>query len=113
MKLPSLNCPRCGKGKLFSSYIKLKINKNCSECGLRLDDYDIGDGPAYFGIFIVSFLVPILAIVVEINFAPALWIHALLWFPSIIFFSYIVLIFSKAMFVKIEYNLKKDGTDKS
>ncbi|HCR85932.1 MAG TPA: hypothetical protein DIV86_04570 [Alphaproteobacteria bacterium] len=105
LKLPSLKCPQCKNANMFASYFKLKLRDKCPSCGLEIGNFDVADGPAYFGIFIVSFLVPILAIIVEVNFSPALWGHALLWVPAIILFSYIVLIYSKAMFVNIEYRL--------
>lgn len=107
MKKISLYCPKCQKGKLFKSFLHLKLKSKCSNCSLDFENFDIGDGPAYIGICIVSILVPILAIIIEVNYAPALYIHALLWVPSIIIFSYVVLVFSKAMFIAIEYKIKK------
>ena len=45
-------CPRCGKGKLFRSY--LKINDTCSECGEKLSSARADDFPPYIAIFIVG-----------------------------------------------------------
>jgi uncharacterized protein (DUF983 family) len=104
--MKKLKCPHCGKGNLFKSYIKIKLHKNCPNCGLNLENFDVGDGPAYFGILLVGTLIPILAVLVEIYFKPSFLVHAILWFPLIIIFSYIVLIISKAIFVHIEYKLK-------
>jgi len=46
-----LKCPRCGKGPLLHSY--LKVNDACSECGLDLSRQRADDGPAYLTILIV------------------------------------------------------------
>jgi|GEM_PF-5076239 len=48
-------CPRCGRGKLFDGFIKLK--PRCSACGLDYAFADAGDGPAVFVMLIVGFLI--------------------------------------------------------
>jgi len=45
-------CPNCGKGKLFSSY--LKLNENCSECGEKVSAARADDFPPYIAITIVG-----------------------------------------------------------
>ncbi len=47
-----LKCPRCGKGKLLHSYVK--VNDSCSNCGLDLTPQRADDGPAYLTILIVG-----------------------------------------------------------
>ncbi|MBE1296504.1 DUF983 domain-containing protein [Phycobacter azelaicus] len=55
-------CPDCGKGDLLHSY--LKVNDNCSNCGLDLSGHRADDGPAYLTILIVGHLMaPILHVV--------------------------------------------------
>ncbi|MEM9169542.1 MAG: DUF983 domain-containing protein, partial [Pseudomonadota bacterium] len=39
-------CPRCGRGALFQSY--LKLNARCPVCDLDFSKADSGDGPAVF-----------------------------------------------------------------
>lgn len=46
-----LKCPRCGKGALLESY--LKVRPECGECGLDLSHQRADDGPAYLTILIV------------------------------------------------------------
>ncbi len=46
-----LRCPKCGKGKLFQSY--LKVESNCDACGLDLTPQRADDGPAYVVILLV------------------------------------------------------------
>jgi uncharacterized protein (DUF983 family) len=72
-------CPRCGSKTLFGSVAGFA--PECRVCGLDLDAFNVGDGPAAFLILIVGALVVGLAIAVELNFAPPWWVHALLWLP--------------------------------
>ena len=48
-------CPECGKGKLYSAY--LKVSPACGYCAHPLGDYRADDGPAYFTILLVGHLV--------------------------------------------------------
>ena len=55
MRGARLRCPRCGKGRLFSSY--LKVAPQCGCCGLDLTPQRADDGPAYVVILIVAHLI--------------------------------------------------------
>jgi uncharacterized protein (DUF983 family) len=59
----SPRCPRCEKGKLLRGV--LGVQDNCSECGLVFQHHDSGDGPVFFAITIVGFIVTVAAVVVE------------------------------------------------
>ena len=67
-------CPRCGEGKLFDGFLALR--ERCTACGLDYSFADAGDGPAVFVMFIAGFIVVGTALVVEIKYAPPLWVHA-------------------------------------
>ena len=75
-------CPRCGKGKLFQGF--LKVRPACEVCGLDFSFADAGDGPAVFVMFFAGFVVVGLALVVEVLYQPPYWVHALLWGPLIL-----------------------------
>src|SRR5438094_10507349 len=75
-------CPRCGEGRLFSGL--LTVRPACLACGLDLSAQDAGDGPAVFVIFLLGLIVVGLAAIVEIKFAPPIWLHMLLWTPLIL-----------------------------
>ncbi len=75
-------CPRCGKGRLYDGL--LTVAPRCTVCGLDLRAQDAGDGPAVFVIFILGAVVVALAILVEIVFAPPLWLHMALWTPLVL-----------------------------
>ena len=46
-----LRCPNCGKGKIFSGYLKVK--DKCDRCGQELHHASVDDGPAYFTLMVV------------------------------------------------------------
>ncbi len=70
-------CPRCGKGKLFSSY--LKVAPVCEACGLDLSGHEADDAPPYFTIFIVGHIVVPPMLWLELAYMPPMWIHLTLW----------------------------------
>tara|TARA_R110000824_G_scaffold356352_1_gene543595 strand:- start:6585 stop:6986 length:402 start_codon:yes stop_codon:yes gene_type:complete len=72
-------CPRCGQKTLFASLIK--FSDKCRSCGLDYSQYNVGDGPAAFLTMIIGALILGLALAVETNFHPPLWVHVLLWVP--------------------------------
>jgi uncharacterized protein (DUF983 family) len=49
------HCPNCGKGRLFSGY--LKVEPECDVCGHELGRYRADDGPAYCTILLVGHLI--------------------------------------------------------
>ncbi len=54
-----LRCGNCGKGKLFSGY--LKLNSACPVCGRDMTAADTADGPAFFvGFGVLVLLAPFL-----------------------------------------------------
>jgi uncharacterized protein (DUF983 family) len=72
-------CPACGKGSLFSGY--LKFADHCEACGEDFSKADAGDGPAVFVILVAGAILVPLVLVVELSLTPPLWLHAVLWPP--------------------------------
>jgi len=72
-------CPRCGQKTLFASLTG--FSDRCRSCGLDFGGYNVGDGPAAFLTLIVGALVLGLALALEANFHPPIWVHILLWVP--------------------------------
>jgi uncharacterized protein (DUF983 family) len=75
-------CPRCGEGRLYDGL--LEVRARCEKCGLDFSAEDAGDGPAVFVILLLGFIVVGLAAVVEIRFAPPMWVHVVLWTPLVL-----------------------------
>ena len=94
-------CPRCGKGKLYKGL--LAVAPRCAHCDLDLAAEDAGDGPAVFVILILGALVVGLAILVEIAFAPPLWVHLMLWTPVVIGGAIAMLRPLKAWLIAMQY----------
>ena len=74
-----MRCPHCGKGKLFSSY--LKVVDRCSTCGEELFHHQADDAPPYFTMLIVGHIVIGSVLAVEVAWHPQLWVHLVLWLP--------------------------------
>ena len=66
-------CPRCGKGKMFKSW--LKIVETCDVCDLDYRFAAPDDGPAFFSLCIIA--LPLIAFVVwlQVAFDPPFWVH--------------------------------------
>ena len=94
-------CPRCGEGKLFSGL--LTVAPRCDVCGLDLAAQDAGDGPAVFVVLILGAVVVGLAILVEIEFAPPMCVHLLLWTPVVIGGAIAMLRPLKAWLIAMQY----------
>lgn len=97
-------CPRCGEGRLYSGF--LSVGPRCSNCGLDYAFADSGDGPAVFVILIIGFIVVGLALWMEVNYGPPLWLHFMLWVPLSIVLSMVALRAGKGLMIALQYKHK-------
>jgi uncharacterized protein (DUF983 family) len=97
-------CPRCGDGALFDGLLSVK--PACSACGLDYSFADAGDGPAVFVIMIVGFIVVGLALWLEVNYSPALWVHLIMWIPLATVLSLGLLRGLKGLMIALQYRNK-------
>jgi uncharacterized protein (DUF983 family) len=81
----------------------LNVRQACEVCGLDLSAQDAGDGPAVFVIFFLGLIVVGPAALVEISFAPPIWVHLLLWTPLIIGGAIVMLRPLKAGLIALQY----------
>jgi uncharacterized protein (DUF983 family) len=72
-------CPNCGRGHMFRSF--LKVADTCSVCGGELFHQRADDFPAYLVILLVGHTVVPLALAIETEYAPALWLQVAFWVP--------------------------------
>ena len=72
-------CPNCGKGRLFSRY--LKVIDTCETCGEALHHHRADDAPPYFTILISGHILVPALYTFERAFQPPLWLHAAIWGP--------------------------------
>ena len=94
-------CPRCGEAPLFAGL--LTVRPICPRCGLDFGGQDAGDGPQVFVILFLGLIVVGLAALVEIKFAPPVWVHVVLWTPLIIGGAILMLRPMKAGLIALQY----------
>jgi uncharacterized protein (DUF983 family) len=94
------NCPRCGAHTLFDGWVSFA--PKCRGCGLDLQSFNVGDGPAAFLIFIVGTITVVAALVVDGAFLPPWWVH-LIWIPVATALTIGGLRLSKAWLLAQEY----------
>lgn len=64
-------CPRCQKGRLFQSYLRLA--NRCEVCGLDFEFADPADGPAFFAMMTATAPVLLFAIWFQAKFDLSYW----------------------------------------
>lgn len=96
-------CPRCGTGALFQRFLSLR--PGCAHCGLDFRPLDQGDGPAALVMLAAGAIAGGLALVIEINFAPPYWVHAVVLLPVILIVSAGLLRLTKAALIFQTYRL--------
>ncbi len=101
-------CPRCGAAGLFDGVARFA--PMCRACELDYSAFNVGDGPAAFLTLGVGTLVTLVAIWVELAFAPSLWLHLALW-PALTLLSVVgSLRVAKGMLLALEYrNAAREG----
>ena len=94
-------CPRCGSRTLFAGM--LRFAKKCSNCGLELDRFNVGDGAAAPLILLIGTVFVALAIIVQLSFSPPFWVHIILWAPLATAATMLSLRGTKAAMLMLEY----------
>lgn len=101
-------CPRCGQASIFDGFLKLK--EACPACGLGYGFADSADGPAFFAMTFVGFLVSGAAVIVELAYTPPFWVHIVLWLPIVLVLCLVLLRPLKGLAVALQYaNKAKEG----
>jgi uncharacterized protein (DUF983 family) len=100
-------CPSCGEGRMFRAF--LKVADHCPACGEALHHQRTDDAPAYFVILVVGHVVVPIVLAVETVYAPAYWIHALLWLPLTLAMSLALLQPIKGALVSLQWAMRMDG----
>lgn len=100
-------CPACGKGALYTSY--LKVAPACPSCGEELHHQRADDAPPYFTMIIVCHIVVGGLLVVEQTYAPATWVHLSIWLPLTAVMSLWLLPHIKGALVGLQWALRMHG----
>ena len=104
-------CPRCGQGKLFRAF--LKVDNNCSSCGLDYTPHRADDLPAYLVIVIVGHIVVPVVLWVETNYSPAIWLQMAIYLPFTFLSSLLLLQPVKGAVVGFQWALRMHGFDEN
>jgi uncharacterized protein (DUF983 family) len=99
-------CPKCGKGALFQSY--LKLNDHCTACGELFSDIRADDIPAWATILVVGHItIPFFVVAVR-NDWP-LWIGYGVMIPAVLILTMILLPRFKGMIASLLWSLGMRG----
>ena len=104
-------CPRCGEGKLFRAF--LKVDNNCSVCGLDFTPHRADDLPAYLVIIIVGHIVVPVVLWVETNYSPAIWLQMSIYLPLTFIASLVLLQPVKGAVVGFQWAQRMHGFDEN
>jgi len=104
-------CPRCGEGKLFRAF--LKVDNNCSSCGLDYTPHRADDLPAYLVIVIVGHIMVPLALWIETNYSPPVVLQLSIYLPLTLIASLALLQPVKGAVVGFQWALRMHGFDEN
>jgi uncharacterized protein (DUF983 family) len=104
-------CPRCGQGKLFRAF--LKVDNNCSVCGLDYTPHRADDLPAYLVIVIVGHILVPVILWIETDYAPAVWLQLSIYLPVTLIASLGLLQPVKGAVVGVQWALRMHGFDEN
>jgi len=104
-------CPRCCEGKLFRAF--LKVDNNCSACGLDFTPHRADDLPAYLVIVIVGHLVVPMALMIETEYSPPVWLQLAIYLPITLMLSLLLLQPVKGAVVGLQWALRMHGFDEN
>jgi uncharacterized protein (DUF983 family) len=102
-------CPRCGEGRLFRAF--LKVNNNCSVCGLDFTPHRADDLPAYLVIVIVGHLLVPVILWIETDYSPPVWLQLSIYLPFTLIASLLLLQPVKGAVVGMQWALRMHGFD--
>ena len=102
-------CPRCGQGKLFRAF--LKVDNNCSVCGLDFTPHRADDLPAYLVIVVVGHIVVPMALFIETNYSPPVALQLAIYLPFTFIASLALLQPVKGAVVGVQWALRMHGFD--
>lgn len=101
-------CPNCGEGRMFGSY--LKVNATCPSCGEALHHHRADDAPPYFTILIVGHVIGALMLAVEErNDTLPLWLHAAVWPALTLALCLLLLPRVKGALIGLQWALRMHG----
>ena len=106
-----LRCPKCGQGKLFGRF--LKVSAHCPSCGEEMFHHRADDFPAYLVVLVVGHVIVASVVVVELFFAPPMWLEFLVWLPATFVSALVLLQPTKGAVVGLQWRLGMHGFEQA
>jgi len=105
-------CPRCGKGPMFRSW--LKLTDRCENCQLDYRFAAPDDGPAFFSLCIIAFPLVFLVVWLQVALDPPWWVHMVTSLPLMVLGCVLPLQPIKGWLVASQYvnRAQEAGTEK-
>jgi uncharacterized protein (DUF983 family) len=100
-------CPRCGEGGLYAGFLRMATA--CPVCALSFSDADSGDGPAFFVMFAVGWIVVPLAFVLYFGLNLGLALSLALTTAATIALSLAFLRMAKGVLFALQWRHRLDG----
>ncbi|MGJ8621617.1 MAG: DUF983 domain-containing protein [Yoonia sp.] len=107
----NLRCPKCGKGHLFTKY--LKVADTCPNCDEPLHHHRADDGPAYLTILVVGHILGFVIHFMWVYFRPEPWVMASTLTVGAVALSLVLLPRMKGMVVAIQWARRMHGFGQS
>ncbi|HVY50615.1 MAG TPA: DUF983 domain-containing protein [Devosia sp.] len=104
-----MRCPRCGKGHLYRSF--LKIADHCDVCGEELFHHRADDFPPYLSIFIVGHLIVGIMLELELHATIEPWVYLVTMVPAAVILPLLILPSIKGAVVGIQWANRMHGFD--
>lgn len=104
-------CPKCGRGKLFRSY--LKVNDRCPSCGEELFHHRADDMPPYISIVIVGHILVGALLHMEMTMVVQPWVYLATLLPLAIVLPLAALPSIKGAVVGLQWANRMHGFDPS
>ncbi|MBP0578840.1 DUF983 domain-containing protein [Labrys sp. LIt4] len=100
-------CPHCGKGKIFTSY--LKVAPRCSVCGEDLSHHRADDAPPYFTMLIVGHVVVAGILTCVIETEMPLWSLGVIFGTLTVVLSLVLLPMIKGAIIGLQWANRMHG----
>lgn len=103
-------CPRCGRGKLFRSY--LKPVERCAACGEPLGHIRADDGPAWLTILLTGHILAPFILAIAPNADWPDWVSMTVWPGAALALALALLPRSKGIFIGLIWRTGSMGAEK-
>lgn len=103
-------CPKCGEGKLFSSYLK-QVDE-CDVCHEHYGHIRADDGPSWLTILLIGHIIIPFLIITQMTGALTPTQGAILWLSVATILIFVLLPITKGFFISMLWKTKAPGSER-